>query len=223
MSGQPPFIPWFGTMPSIDQAIQIGRGVAGAVVGQPFNVHRLTDTTNHGILNGQPLLTNFPAIARKTTSKKLIENSTFDIQVFDFTVDNRPLKIGDALVTEGYHSDGGVFYYVQDRPIGQSLFIRAEANISISRPTTRAGAAIEQPESGAVAMPNYGGTYRAGEQILTLTGGMFSFSLASGATQPSKHPLRTTTAQPHDRREQTRTSDKTLPRAILSVRSPLTG
>lgn len=186
MSGTPPsFISWFGTMPSIDRAIQLGRGVAGAVVGQPLDVFRLSGTTNVGILTGQPQFTNYPAILRKTTTKKDIENSVFDLQVFEMTSDNTHLHIGDALVTEGYKSDGGVFYYVQNRPMGPSLLIRAEANASISRPATRAGAAIEQPASGAIAQPNYGGAFRAGEQILTLSGGMFSFSLAAGLTPAS--------------------------------------
>ena len=60
------FRPWLNTMPKIDNAIQIGRGVAAAVVGQEFDVYRLTPGVSTGSIYDQaPLFVNFPCPAQK--------------------------------------------------------------------------------------------------------------------------------------------------------------
>jgi hypothetical protein len=180
------FLPWLGVMPEIDQAIDTGLGVVGAVVGQPYNVYRRTNSTNSSVISGSPLFTNFPANIRKS-SKVAIENQTFDLLVFIANCDRRQLQEEDFLVTQGYLSDGGIFYLAQMRPMAETLFVRTETLSFITRPFTDAGAVSQQPEDEfAVVQTGYGATRIGIEKYLVLTSGMYSFSeeATSGASVP---------------------------------------
>ena len=170
-------LPWLGTMPGIDEAIQAGLGVVGAVVGQPFNVYRLGASTSGSVISGSPLLTNYAANVRRITTKVAIENTIFDILVYVANCDRTPLKLQDVLVTEGYESDGAIFTLAQMRPMAETLLVRTETSCFITRPGTDAGALAQQPtELVAVAKTGVAGTRISNEKYLVLASGMYSFS-----------------------------------------------
>lgn len=193
----PPFLPYLGTLSQLDQAIQAGLGVVASVTGQPMDVYRLGPTTTNSIVTGTPTLASFPVALRETTVKAALENTIFALQAFIADCDDRPLELGDALVTTGYESDGGTFYVARRRPMQELILMRAEQNAFVSRTMTRAGAVSQQPTGSprAVSMPDYGGTFKPIEQTLTLTDGLFSFSTTPGAT-PASVPCG---LQPHTR------------------------
>jgi len=176
-------------MPQIDDAIQQAQGAIGAVVGQTYDVFRMTNTTSGSILNGPALYTGFPLSPAKA-QKKHIENTTFDLQVFVGTCDNRDLEIGDVLVETGYEAlENNIFIFAQRRPMGVSLFVRGEVKGFISRPNTGAGSSSQQtPGSGVVVDDAWGGTYKGIEEYLTLTNGVYTFQsppdASTGATLP---------------------------------------
>jgi hypothetical protein len=159
----------------IDGAIQAGRGAAATVLGQTYDVYRLTNATNNSVVSGTPHIAAFQARIRKITDKKAIENVPFDIQVFEFTCDNRALVPGDILVETGYEGDGGKYAFAQRRPTRESIFVRVERNVSLSRPTPAGGSSAQQPSSGAIKAPGYIGITKATEEILTLTSGVYAF------------------------------------------------
>lgn len=164
----------------IDGAIQEGRGAAAATIGQSYDVRRLTTTTAGSITNEVPLYTNFPAIIRKA-QKKQIENTTFDLQVFEATCDNTYLQLGDVLTETGYRNDSGMYTVAQMRPLRPTLIVRTEAAITITRPRPKGGRASQQPAQGAVLAPGYLGTGKKNEWPLTLVDGLYSFEPSGSA------------------------------------------
>jgi hypothetical protein len=169
-------LPWLGTMPQIDGAIQAGRGVVGAVVGQPFQVRRLDGNTNASITNNAPIISAFPAKLSRTTRKVDFENEPFSLLVYEAKCDNRLLKIGDHFTQYGYDSDGSSFIYVAQRPLKPTLWMRVESNIVITRQMPQGGRPSQQPPlGGAIAAPGYFGVWKAEEQVLTLTDGLYAF------------------------------------------------
>jgi hypothetical protein len=168
----------------IDEAIQEGRGAAASVVGQTADVRRLTNSTNVSILNNAPVLLRFPFIPRRAT-KGEIENETFGLEVWTATCDNTLLMPGDVVTqTSGsFENDGSQWIFAQRRPMKHSLFVRAESNITISRPTPTGGSASTQPPpgSGAVFTPGtYGGIWTATDKQLVLINGMYAFTATPG-------------------------------------------
>lgn len=179
------FFPDLNTMPLIDGAIQAGRGAAASVIGQTYNVYRLTSTTNNSIVSGTPLYTGYPSIMRKA-SKAKIENEIFALQAFIGTCDNRVLQLGDVLTETGYEGEtDNVFTFVQVRPAQVSVFVRTEANCAITNPRPHAGQSTQQPVSGSSYQTGYGGTDDASEWILELVNGLYGFTNAPGATPAS--------------------------------------
>lgn len=176
-------MPWLGTMPQIDAAVQIGSGVAGAVVGQPFQVRRLDANTNVSVSSNQPIFSNYPASLEKTT-KIRIENASFDLLCYEVDCDNRQLEYFDELTETGYRAiQQDVFVFAQYRPpFGETIWVRCESNIAITRPVPSAGQAAQQPASGWRRTPGYGGVQKTGEYVLTLNNGVYSFSGSPGAT-----------------------------------------
>lgn len=190
----PGFFPSLGTLPILDFAIQFGRGVAAGVIGQTYDVRRLLQpvAANQSISSQDPIFTNYPFRLRRTTSKVEIENDIFSLICYKATGDNRFLIKGDQLTETGYKPEqDGVYIMAQDRPTRETLFMRAESNISITRMAPSAGKAIDQPVSGwaSGSQPDpdangYGGVTKEGEEVLTLTNGVFSFE-SSGASPAS--------------------------------------
>jgi hypothetical protein len=173
MSNKP--IPWAGVMPAIDQAISLGVGAAASVVGQPYNVYRLSNASSGSIFDGSPLFTNFSMSVSKA-GKSAIENDSFNLQVFIGACDDRELDLGDVLVEQNYESEtGDVFVFAQRRPMGYRLFVRCEAQVSITRPLPHGGQSAQQPVSGSVAAPGYIGVDKASENVLVLNDGLYSF------------------------------------------------
>jgi hypothetical protein len=187
MPGTPPFFPSIGTLPLLDYAIQFGRGVAAGVIGQSYDVRRLTEPVGAtGAISSQvPIYTNYPCRLRRTTSKMVIENDIFSLICYEGTCDNTVLEIGDQLTETGYEAmEAGVYIFAQARPTRESLFMRAESNISITRMKPGAGLAADQPVSGWTADDGLGSVQKSTEQVLTLTNGSYSFQ-AEGASPAS--------------------------------------
>ena len=167
---------------AIDTALQAGRGAEASVLGQAFTVQRLTNTTSVGVSSTVPVYQNFPAVLRRFTSKVGLENEIFSLLAFNFICDNTYLKTGDLLTNTGYGSEPmGIFTIASKRPRRETIAMRTEWNIFISRPIPLGGAAADQPTSGAIVAAGYIGTAKAQEQILTLTDGLFEFTADPGA------------------------------------------
>ncbi len=163
----------------VDGKVQYGKGRAASVIGQTYDAFRLKETTNESIISGAPIYSQFPAKIQRTTKRFAIENNSFELLVYEFTCDKRKLELGDTLVETGYGSDGGIYVFAEERPLKPNLFVRAESMVSITRPSPYGGQAEQQPTSGAIYQPKYGGAPKATEKILTLTDGLYSFE-ASG-------------------------------------------
>lgn len=157
----------------------MGGGFAGDW-GQPFDVRRLDDNTNTSISNNNPITVTsdgcqFRAWVDKA-SRKMIENSAFDILTFEATCNNLQLQIGDTFTQTGKYNDGSIFTLAQMRPMHETIFVRTEAGCSISRIMPTAGAADQQPISGIVETPGYGGADKGTEHFLKLQDGNYFFS-----------------------------------------------
>lgn len=181
---QPIFLPLLGSTGIINDAIAQGRGAAAAVLGQSFDVRRMDANTTGSVSSNDPVLTGLPARIRRTTSKVMIENTTFDALVYNAMVDERQLQLQDLLTETGPgpYTDGGHFTFVQHRVTRETLWIRTESNCTITRPWPAAGRSDQQPVSGATETMGWGGTTKQGEQILTLTNGAYAFEDAATAT-----------------------------------------
>lgn len=159
----------------IDSAIQQGRGAAAQVLGQTYSQYRLTTTTNNSILSGPPINSGFLARLERTTKKIEVENQFFELVVFKATCDNRTLQLGDVLQETGYEAQPTTYVFAQARPTRETLWIRTEFNVFISRPYSEAARMDQMPTSGGVVLNGWAGTYKSNEQILTLTNGMYAF------------------------------------------------
>ena len=187
-SGSPPFFPSLGTMPLIDGIIQLGRGIASGVLGQTYDVRRLLDPTPAtGSISSQiPVWTNFPARIRRTTSKLVIEDDIWGLICYIAMCDNRVLQLLDEMTETGYEAmTNGCYIFVQARPTRETLWMRAESNIAITRMMPTAGSAAQQPSAGWVAdTVGLGTVQKDTEHVLTLNNGVYAFS-GSGASPAS--------------------------------------
>lgn len=179
------FFPSLGFLPLIDGAIQEGRGVAASVLGQTYDVRRINSSTNGSISSNAALYTSFPARIRRTSKKVAIENTIFDLVCFEATCDNRVLEIGDEMTETGYEAmANGVYVMAQARPTRETLWMRCESNVAITRMMPAAGQEAQQPTFGWSAAQSgaYGGVDKRTEAVLTLTNGTYAFSTQPGAT-----------------------------------------
>jgi hypothetical protein len=172
-------LPSFGQMTLINSAIQAGRGASAAVTGQTYDVRRLDSKTSGSISNNKPVLPAFPASIKRIAKTKA-ENEIFGLLAYEATCNNLPLKIGDLCTETGYGEDGGVYYVAQKRPLRETIWMRAESAINITRPQGTAGAVSQQPtpQQGWVVAPTgtWSGIAKNTEEVLTLTNGLYSFS-----------------------------------------------
>lgn len=169
----------------IDQAIQLtqGQGIA-QVVGQSYDVRRLSDTTNVSISSNEPIISGFPASIRRYTTKVALENDIFSLLSFVAVCDNRALELGDEMTETGYKAmANGVYILAQMRPLQETIWMRAESNIAITRMMPSAGQEAQQPSSGWVAATpgTIGAVDKRSELVLTLTDGTYAFA-AQGAS-----------------------------------------
>jgi hypothetical protein len=167
-------------LPELDGIIQEGRGISSELLGQTYDVRRLTGVTNVSVSANAPVIPNF--LARIKRAKKVaVENTFFELMVYEATCDNSLLRVQDLLTETGYESDGGSFIFAQARPTRETIWVRVESNVSLSRPTPAGGSAAQQPATGAVWNAGYSGVWKAGDRVLTLNNGFYSFSSAPGS------------------------------------------
>lgn len=162
---------------TIENIEQEGAGLAATYDGQYYRVQRLLQPSpaNGSISNQVPIFTAYRARIRRFTLKVAIENEVYNLLVFNAFCDTRKLKPQDVLTEWGTFSDGGVYTYVQHRVTRETLFIRTESNINITRPMPVAGKATQQPISGTVFVPGLGGIDKETEEPLSLTNGIYTF------------------------------------------------
>jgi hypothetical protein len=111
----------------------------------------------------------------KRASKVYIENTTFDLIVFEAMCNGLKLQVGDFLVENGYKADSGMYCVAQLRPLSQNILVRVESPSTIEKPHPDAGASEDQPPSAAVwVQGKYGGLRPPGRYELTLQGGLYS-------------------------------------------------
>lgn len=164
----------------IDSAIQQARGAAASVLGQSYDVRRLSDTTNDSISANTPVISGFQARIRRITSRTAIENEIFGLIAYEAICNNTALEIGDTLTETGYEAmQGAVYTFAQRRPTRETILMSTPFNVFVSRPMPSAGAASQQPTSGPVFTTGYGGITKAGEEILVLKDGMYEFQSAA--------------------------------------------
>lgn len=161
-------------LPQLNQVVQLGRGIASSVLGLTYSVYRLNSASTGSVVGSQSLV--YPAYQMyfNKAQKTKLENETFNLLAFAATCDGTKLRVGDILVENGYESDGGMYCVVQLRPMKQNMIIRVEMASAIERPHPAAGAAENQPTSGAVAMPLYGGLTPANRYEVTLNNGLYN-------------------------------------------------
>jgi hypothetical protein len=164
----------------LDRKIQRGRGKAAwKAGGQQYDVYRLNGRTNVAVTSTEPIRRSHRARIERTTSKKLIENTTFELLVFEATTDNRQLELMDVLVERGFNAmPQGSYIVAQKRPSRPTLLVRVEANVTISAMDTTAGAASQQPASGnrfISGMVGWSADWKENEQLLTLINGEYAF------------------------------------------------
>jgi hypothetical protein len=150
--------------------------------GPTYDVFRLgASTPAGGILSGTAAIAGYRAWIERTTRRDLVEAAVFDLEVFVATCDSGVIALGDVLRETGPGSDGGIYTFAQNRSARESLFVRTEFGITISRPVPDGGRADQQPGDGAVVAPGYFGETIDDEQILTVASGSYSFA-GPGAT-----------------------------------------
>jgi hypothetical protein len=162
----------------IDQAIQAGRGAAASVLGQTYNVYRLSSAAQAGILTTTPVIVGYQAYLAKA-SKAKIENDTLELEVAQWTCDVTNLILGDVLVETGYKSEGSSWCFAQARPRRESLFVRVELAAKIYRPRIGniipAGTAAASPGAPFVS-PTFASSDLSTRDPLTLVNGVYAFS-----------------------------------------------
>jgi hypothetical protein len=180
---------WLGVMPKLNDVVQQLRGVEGAIIGQTYNVYRLTSASNGSVISGIPLYTNYPMYLKEKAMKVVVENDAFNLLVWEGKVDNIDIQLGDFFVEVGYGNDKGIWVYAQGRPMHPNIFVRAETRSFITRPYTLAGSVAEQPgpaDPDVVVQQAYGGTHIEIEKYLTLANGQYTFdpNATVGASVP---------------------------------------
>ncbi len=164
----------------INTAIQLGRGAAASVLGQTYNVYRLSPASSGQIVSGAPALTGFPATLTHWKNPKDIENQVFDALTFKAMCDNLYLQIGDILVGYGYGSDEAMYAVADLRPLKQTILIRCEQSSTVTRPTAPADTIVRNP-NGPTDVTGYNVVTKETEQSLVLTNGSYSFATTGTA------------------------------------------
>lgn len=174
------------SLPKLDKKIQKGRGKAAKKAGgQTYMIRRLDSKTNVSVSANRPVLTHYYAKLKRTSSKELIENQTFELLTFVALCDNRRLNLLDQAYEFRYKAmPQGVYIVAQMRPPKPTIWVRAESNVTITRPRGTAGDPSQQPSSMNVPIvsPGWSGTAMQDEEVLTLTNGHYQFSSEPGAT-----------------------------------------
>lgn len=165
-------------LPLINQVTQsIGGGVPSSILGTNYKLYRLNSNTAGSIISLNSLVSaTFKMYFRdhQKASRQKIENTTFDLLVFDGVCDGTKLKVGDILVETGYESDGGIYCVAQQRPLSGNMLVRVESRSAIAEPQPGAGSDETQPTVGPVWVEGkYGGPTTPERYVLTLDHGLY--------------------------------------------------
>lgn len=173
----------------INNAINKGRGKAAAVYGQRYNVFRLSSASNVSVNAGTPVHADMNGSFSRYTARNDIEQTMFELLIFSLVADGRQLELGDVLVEDtAYGGDGANYIVGSMRPLHQILAVRAEANVKLSRISSSAGDADNQPVSGSIAPDTYAGSTAEDELVCVLQNGTYSFVSQSTNPTPATIP-----------------------------------
>jgi hypothetical protein len=127
-------------MPGLDytfvqELIDFGREMAGEMVGQPFDVYRLNNSSTGDVLDPSNKLT--PSLPGKLTHSRTmdtVENDILKANTFELLAPSNVLAIGDVLVQQDVVYGGDSRYaVVSKRPLKPVMVARVEANCYIKR------------------------------------------------------------------------------------------
>jgi len=181
---------------SLAKVIYGGLGIAAGVIGPgsgvAYRVYRRNSSATGSIVSLTCLkIKQFNCYRKRTTLKSLIENTTFDLLVFEAKCDGTKLQSGDILQEIGPHAQVGAFYcvaHVRYQLPFRVVLIRVETPSSLERLHPGAGAANQQPSSGWAYTPvndAYGGTDVASRYHLMLDNGMYQMMPLGAGTLAS--------------------------------------
>lgn len=183
----------------LDAMMARQHGVRAAYRGLLLDVRRLSPASNVSVLSGRPVLSQFPIIMERVTSKDVIEDEPFSLVIFEGDCDWTRLQFGDVLSGSGLDPFGSAssFVYAQHRLTREAIFVRTESVATITRPNAEAAtdpASSTTPVTPSVtfgdytppgAGPNtYAGRDPATDLTLLLIAGQFSFGNGPAAQVP---------------------------------------
>lgn len=181
----------------LDSMMARQRGVRAAYRGLPYDVRRLSSASNVSVLSGRPVLSQFPVIMERVTSKDVIEDEPFSLVIFEGDCDYSKLQLGDVLSEYGTNAllDGAAFVYAQHRPTREALFVRTESVATITRPVDAparaAASALPTANAGPYIVSDEEADVEEGPtadgDVLTLAAGTYAFQPA-GST-PAQVPI----------------------------------
>ena len=151
-------------------------GIATEQLGQVYKVYRLNGNTAGAVISANSLVHPAFNFYFEKAQKSIIENTTFDLQVFSAIGDATQLRVGDILVETGFGSDGGTYCVAQirNRKPFRTILVRVESQSAIQEPQPDAGSDETQPMSGPVWVEGaWGGATVDARYNLTLDNGMY--------------------------------------------------
>jgi hypothetical protein len=124
----------------LDSIVQYGRGVAADIIGEPYDIYRLSDgsdgrTPSSGsIINTENKIYSDLRIRMMRSNAAIAEENTniYDM-IFAGMCDAGVLKVGDvACRIHPYRNDYEMFTVADLRPLSYNVFVRTEIQASLS-------------------------------------------------------------------------------------------
>jgi hypothetical protein len=154
-----------------DQVFQQNQGLIASINGEYTTVYRNATNVNRSLLDSDPIFTVFPALLTRTTTRTQIENSMFELLMFQGICDSRYLQYGDLVVD---NASGEMYVYGNRRPRTAAMFVRVETLVTIGMPFNPGSAARTGRAPGGNFVPNYGFARNDISRPLTLTNGTYA-------------------------------------------------
>jgi len=181
------------TVATIQAKIDKGRGKAGTILGQTFDVYRLNPKSTGSIIQASNLvISGYKAYVKHDTHRLETESNVIVKAVprFIFTSDSRQIQLGDVFVerTDAFRhelpslTDGNIFTFAYFRPIRRLGFVSTPISGQVSR-------AKNNPNSIDSGLVPYGGMSKGLEQVLILKNGYYSWGLYGGTQPPAVIPM----------------------------------
>jgi hypothetical protein len=176
---------------ALDDVVQYGRGRAAEIIGEPYDIYRLSDGLDgreptQGSMLNEPnkILCSFPIRMVKTNAAIAIEQTNIYDMIYTGMCDATDLKVGDVAVRVGRHrKTNEMFTLAQLRPLSYNTFIRTEVEGNISRPWGKGDS--EQ----LLGLVDYQGAGKTTERPYILNDGYYYIGTPNGFLSPAVIPL----------------------------------